>query len=61
MPAKSQRQAVTARIALAAKKGKVPVSRLKGAARSMYKSMSASQLEDFATTKRKKLPRKKAK
>ena len=32
------------------------VSDLKGPAKSMYKSMSESQLEDFASTKRKGKP-----
>ena len=59
MPAKSKVQQKAAGMALAAKRGKVPVSRLKGSALQMYKSMTAKQLEDFASTKRKGLPKRK--
>jgi len=59
MPAKSKVQQRAAGMALAAKRGKVPVSRLKGSALQMYKSMTAKQLEDFASTKRKGLPKRK--
>ena len=47
MPAKSDKQATAARMALAAKNGDLPVSKLQGAAKDMYDSMSKSQLEDF--------------
>lgn len=60
MPAKSKAQQKAAGAALAAKRGETKVSELKGAARDMYESMSESQLEDFAETKRKGLPDKKA-
>ena len=59
MPAKSKKQQMAAGAALAAKRGETSKSSLKGASRSMYKSMSAKQLKDFAKTKRKKLPTKK--
>src|SRR5262249_4699144 len=42
-----------------AKRGERPVSSLKGASRQMAQSMSEKQLEEFAHTKRKGLPRKK--
>ena len=42
--------------ALAAKRGKRSKNSLKGASRSMYKSMSKKQLRDFAKTKRKGKP-----
>ncbi len=45
--------------ALAAKRGEMPKSKLRGASKQMAKSMSESELRDFAKTKRKKLPRKK--
>ena len=45
--------------ALAAKRGEKKQSSLKGASRSMAKSMSKKQLEEIASTKRKKLPTKK--
>lgn len=45
--------------ALAAKRGERPVSSLKGASRQMAQSMNEKQLEEFAHTRRKGLPRKK--
>ncbi len=56
MPAKSQAQQKAAGAALAAKRGEMKKSDLKGASRSMAKSMSEDQLEDFAATKRKGKP-----
>lgn len=38
-------------MALAAIKGKISVKKLKGAAKSMWKSMTKEQLEDFASEK----------
>jgi hypothetical protein len=60
MPAKSQAQQKAAGTALAAKRGDMPKSRLKGASKDMEKSMSEKQLKEFAHTKRKKLPSKKS-
>jgi len=60
MPAKSKKQQKAAGAALAAKRGKVSKSSLKGASKQMAKSMSEKQLRDFAKTKRKKLPAKKS-
>ena len=57
-PAVSRSQQKAAALALAAKRRKIPVSQLKGSARQMYKSMTASQLEDFAATPIKKLPQR---
>jgi len=59
MPAKSKKQQMAAGAALAAKRGQRSRSSLKGASRQMASSMSERQLEDFAKTKRKNLPRKK--
>ena len=59
MPAKSKKQQMAAGAALSAKRGERPVSSLKGASREMVDSMSEKQLEEFAHTKRKSLPRKK--
>ena len=56
MPAKSKAQQKAAGAALSAKRGDTKKSDLKGPAKSMEKSMSASQLEDFASTKRKDKP-----
>ena len=56
MPAKSAAQQKAAGVALAAKRGETPVSALKGASKSMYESMSETQLDEFASTKRKGKP-----
>ena len=47
MPAKSDKQATAARIALAAKKGKIPKSKLKGASKQMAAGMTKKQLKHF--------------
>jgi len=57
MPALSQRQQKAAGMALVAKRGKVPMTKLKGAAKSMAK-MKGSDLKEFAATKRGNLPMK---
>lgn len=59
MPAVSKAQQKAAGAALSAKRGETKVSELKGASKDMYKSMSEAQLEEFASTRRKNLPRKK--
>jgi hypothetical protein len=56
MPAKSKAQQKAAGAALAAKHGDEPVKDLKGASRSMYKSMSEKELHDLAATKTKGKP-----
>lgn len=56
MPAKSAAQQKAAGAALSAKRGKTSPSKLKGASRSMYKSMTERQLDEFASTKRKGKP-----
>lgn len=56
MPAKSAAQQKAAGAALSAKRGKTSPSKLKGSSRSMYKSMSEKQLDEFASTKRKGKP-----
>ena len=58
MPAKSRVQQKAAGLALAAKRGKVSKSTLRGAAKSML-GMTEKQLEEFARTPRKALPTKK--
>jgi hypothetical protein len=55
--AESKAQQKAAGIALAAKRGEYPVSKLQGAAKEMY-NMSEKDLEDFAGTKHKGLPKK---
>lgn len=56
MPARSKAQQRAADVALAAKRGEQPRSKLKGAARQMFESVSESELEDFASTKQKGKP-----
>jgi hypothetical protein len=56
MPAKSAAQQKAAGAALSAKRGDTPGSKLKGASKSMEKSMSEKQLEELAHTKRKGKP-----
>lgn len=58
MPAKSKAQQQAAGAALAAKRGEIKKSELKGASKSMYESMSEDELEDFASTERKGKPDK---
>ncbi|NGM46157.1 DUF3008 family protein [Rhodobacter sp. SGA-6-6] len=59
MPAKSKAQQKAAGAALSAKRGETPKKELKGASRGMLDSMSEKELEDLASTPRKKLPEKK--
>jgi len=58
MPALSKSQQSAAGMALAAKRGKIDPSKLRGSARQMYNSMTAQQLEDYASTSTKGLPNK---
>lgn len=60
MPAKSKAQQKAAGAALAAKRGDEPKSKLRGASRQMEESMTEKQLEDIASTDRKRLPEKKS-
>ena len=61
MPAKSGAQQKAAGAALSAKRGDTPKSKLKGASRSMEKSMTEKELEEMAATKRKGKPEHKRK
>jgi hypothetical protein len=58
--ARSQKQQMAAGAVYAAKKGKIKVSRLKGASKSMYQSMSRENLKKMAKTSRKNKPVKKS-
>ena len=55
MPAVSEEQRRTAGMALSAKRGKTPVSDLKGAAKDMYNSMSEEELEKMAHKKSRRI------
>ncbi|MFC7497923.1 DUF3008 family protein [Enterovirga sp. GCM10030262] len=61
MPAKSQAQQKAAGAALSAKRGDTKKSELKGASKSMEKSMSEKELEKMASTSRKGKPEHKSK
>jgi hypothetical protein len=56
MPAKSQAQQKAAGAALAAKRGEIPESKLRGASRQMEKSMTEKELDELASTKRRGKP-----
>ncbi|MFT4055749.1 MAG: DUF3008 family protein [Novosphingobium sp.] len=56
MPARSKAQQKAAGAALSAKRGETPKSKLQGASKEMEKSMTETQLEDLAATRRKGLP-----
>ena len=56
MPAKSQAQQKAAGAALAAKRGDIKKSELKGASKDMEKSMTEKELDEMASTKRKGKP-----
>jgi hypothetical protein len=60
MEARSKKQQMAAGAALAAKRGERSKAGLKGASREMVDSMSERQLREFASTKRRGLPRKKS-
>lgn len=56
MPAVSAAQQKAAGAALSAKRGETPKSKLKGASKSMARSMTEKQLEEVAHTRRKGKP-----
>ena len=58
MPARSKKQQMAAGAALAAKRGEGSKASLKGASREMVETMSEQQLREFASSKRRGLPRK---
>jgi hypothetical protein len=58
MPAKSKAQQKAAGAALSAKRGDTKVGELKGASKSMYQSMSQTELRKMASTKRKGKPQR---
>jgi len=59
MPARSQAQQKAAGAALSAKRGETKVTELQGASKDMYDSMTEKELDDMASTKRSRLPKKK--
>lgn len=61
MPARSKKQQMAAGAALAAKRGETSKASLRGASRSMAKSMTKAELKELAETKRRRLPTRAAK
>ena len=61
MPAKAAAQQKAAGAALSAKRGDTAKSDLQGASRSMEESMTETELEEMASTKRKGKPEHKSK
>ncbi|MCA3185545.1 MULTISPECIES: DUF3008 family protein [unclassified Cupriavidus] len=61
MPAKSKAQQMAAGAALSAKRGERKSGSLKGASKSMAKSMSESELKKMASTRQKGKPEHKSK
>jgi len=61
MSAKSAAQQKAAGAALSAKRGDTPKSDLQGASRTMEESMTETELEEMASTKRKGKPEHKSK
>jgi hypothetical protein len=59
MPAKSKAQQKAAGAAIAAKRGEADMDDLFGASKGMVESMTEKELEELASTKRKRLPEKK--
>jgi hypothetical protein len=59
MPATSKAQQRAAGAALAAKRGEMPKSRLQGASKEMYETMTEEELDDLASTDHDDLPEKK--
>lgn len=59
MPARSKVQQKAAGAALSAKRGETPKQKLRGASKQMVESMTESELEELAQTKRKGLPNRK--
>jgi hypothetical protein len=60
MPARSRKQQKAAGAALAAKRGEAPKSSLRGASKSMARSMTEEELRDLAATRRANLPERKS-
>ena len=58
MPAKSKKQQMAAGAALSAKRGETKKSSLRGASKEMYESMTETELDEMASTKRKGKPTK---
>lgn len=59
MKAQSEAQQKAAGAALSAKRGETPKSKLQGASKEMFETMTEKELEDMASTKHDKIPDRK--
>jgi hypothetical protein len=59
MKAQSEAQQKAAGAALSVKRGDRPKSKLQGASKEMYETMTEKELEDMASTKHDKIPERK--
>lgn len=59
MKAQSEAQQKAAGAALAAKRGDLPKSELRGASREMFDTMTEAELEDMASTPHENIPERK--
>lgn len=59
MKAQSEAQQKAVGAALSAKRGETPKSKLKGASKEMYETMTEKELEDMASTKHDNIPERK--
>lgn len=59
MKAQSEAQQKAAGAALSAKRGETPKSKLQGASKEMFETMTEAELEEMASTKHDKLPERK--
>ena len=60
MKAQSEAQQKAAGAALSAKRGETPKSKLQGASKEMYETMTEKELEDMAATRHDKIPERKS-
>lgn len=60
MKAQSEAQQKAAGAALSAKRGQTPKSKLQGASKEMYETMTEQELEDMASTKHDNIPERKS-
>lgn len=60
MKAQSEAQQKAAGAALSAKRGETPKSKLQGASKEMFETMTEQELEEMASTKHDKIPERKS-
>jgi hypothetical protein len=60
MKAQSEAQQKAAGAALSAKRGETPKSKLQGASKEMFETMTEQEVEEMASTKHDKIPERKS-